>query len=656
MRFIRTRSLQLAVDALVVAVALVLAYVMRFEGAIPRDYVRQLFLILPYVMILRIAIFTVLGVYKLVWRYINLRDLPRIFLAVGAGTGVMVAARFGLAPLLKSLGFIVNPFFSTVPFGIIAAEALLTTFGVIAARSLWRVITERAKLRATAAARAALPKRRALLLGAGSAGVMVAREVATRPDVGFEVVGFLDDDPRKQGSLIHGTKVLGGTAEVGRFAAELGADLAVITMASVPASAVRRIVEQAEAAALKVQIIPGLYEILAGKVNISKIRDVAIEDLLGRAPVQLDEKEISAFLTGKTILVTGAGGSIGSEMCRQVAGYKPRRLVLLDQAENPLFHIHRELHRTHPGVPLEAVIANVTDRERMRQVMAAHRPEVVIHAAAHKHVPLMEASPGEAVRNNVLGSRTVAELAHEHGAAAFVMISTDKAVNPTSVMGASKRVAELFVQALSTISKTRMITVRFGNVLGSEGSVVPIFKEQIARGGPVTVTHPEMKRYFMTIPEASQLVLEAATMGKGGEIFVLEMGEPIAIVHLARDLIRLSGYRPDVDIKIEFTGIRPGEKLYEEINLSEENATKTKHPRIWIGDSQVPSLPTVRSQLDALCALVPTATPEAIRAELASLVPEYAPPPGSSPEPQQARTASGRLVALSTGDDLPATT
>ncbi len=656
MRFIRTRSLQLAVDALVVALALVLGYTMRFEAAIPRDYVRQLLLILPYVVILRIAIFTILGVYKLVWRYIGLNDLPRLFLAVGAGTAVMVAARFGLAPLLKSFGLIVNPFFSTVPFGVIAAEALLTTFGVISARSLWRVITERSKLRATIATRTAVPKKKALLLGAGSAGVMVAREVATRPDVGFEVVGFLDDDPRKQGSLIHGTKVLGGTDQVGRYAEELGADLAVITMASVPASAVRRIVGLAEAASLKVQIIPGLYEILAGKINISKIRDVAIEDLLGRAPVQLDEQEISSFLTGKTILVTGAGGSIGSEMCRQVARYAPRRLLLLDQAENPLFHIHRELRAAHPELTLEPVIGNVTDRERMRAVMAAGRPEVVIHAAAHKHVPLMEQNPGEAVRNNVLGSRTMAELAHEHGAAAFVMISTDKAVNPTSVMGATKRVAELFVQALSTVSKTRMITVRFGNVLGSEGSVVPIFKEQIAKGGPVTVTHPEMKRYFMTIPEASQLVLEAATMGRGGEIFVLEMGEPIPIVNLARDLIRLSGFRPDVDIKVEFTGMRPGEKLYEEINLSEENATKTKHPRIWIGDSQVPSLPTVRAQLDALVALVPAATPEAVRSELASLVPEYAPPPPpGDPQPEQARTASGRIVALAP-DGAPVTT
>jgi FlaA1/EpsC-like NDP-sugar epimerase len=657
MRFIRTRSLQVAVDALVVALALGLAYAMRFEGSIPRAHVRQLVLVLPYVVILRVGLFALCGVYRLVWRYIGLRDLPRIFLAVGAGTAAMVLARYTVAPLLLGLGLTINPMFSTVPFGVLAGEVLLTCFGMITVRALWRVITERWKRRGELAARPAAPKKRALLLGAGSAGVMVAREVATRADVGFEVLGFLDDDQRKHGSIIHGFKVLGPTAEVGRLAAELGADVAVITMASVPASAVRRIVETAEAAALRVQIIPGLYEILSGRVNISKIRDVAIEDLLGRAAVELDEPEISAFLGGKTILVSGAGGSIGSELCRQVARYRPRRLLLLDQAENPLFHIHRELARTHPEVPLEAVIGNVVDRERMAAVMAAARPEVVIHAAAHKHVPLMEQNPGEAVRNNVVGSRTMAELAHEHGADAFVMVSTDKAVNPTSVMGATKRVAEMYVQALSTASRTRMITVRFGNVLGSEGSVVPIFKEQIARGGPVTVTHPEMKRYFMTIPEASQLVLQAATMGKGGEIFVLEMGEPIPIVNLARDLIRLSGFRPDVDIKIEFSGVRQGEKFYEEINLSEENATKTKHPRIWIGECEVPSLPAVRTLCDGLAALVQDAAPEAIRAELASIVPEYAPPAeAADAAPAVARTASGRLVALAKSDEAPLTT
>jgi FlaA1/EpsC-like NDP-sugar epimerase len=621
MRFVRTRALQLLVDALVVCLALVLAYEIRFEGAIPRDYLRQLILVLPYVIILRIGLFALFGVYRLVWRYISLRDIPRVLAAIGAGTAGLVVARYTVVHLLRGLGITVNPLFSTVPYGVLAAELLLTCLGMISARALWRIFTERVKLRATAPVRTT-PKRRALLLGAGSAGVMVAREVGSRPNMGFEVLGFLDDDPRKQGTIIHGYKVLGATERVGELAVKLGADLAVITMASVPASSIRRIVGLAEAASLKVQIIPGLYEILSGKVNISKIRDVAIEDLLGRAPVQLDEAEISAFLTGKTILVTGAGGSIGSEMCRQVAHYRPRRLFLLDQAENPLFHIHRELHASHPDLPLEPMIGNVVDRERMRAVMVAARPEVVIHAAAHKHVPLMEQNPGEAVRNNVLGSRTMAELAHEHGADAFVMISTDKAVNPTSVMGATKRVAEMFVQSFSTVSKTRMITVRFGNVLGSEGSVVPIFKEQIARGGPVTVTHPEMKRYFMTIPEASQLVLEAATMGRGGEIFVLEMGEPISIVHLARDLIRLSGYRPDVDIKIEFTGMRPGEKLYEEINLSEENATKTKHPRIWIGKCQVPSLPAVRAVIDELTAKAPTASSAAIRRELAAIVSE----------------------------------
>jgi FlaA1/EpsC-like NDP-sugar epimerase len=637
MRFLRTRSLQILTDGTIVAVSLILAYLVRFEFALPRVAVKQILLFLPYVVLLRLGLFAATGVYRLVWRYISLRDLPRILVAVGAGTALLVAARFTLAPLFRSGGVILNPVFSTIPYGVLAAELLLTTFGMFSARALWRILTEQRGLRASRPPTLErMPRRRALLLGAGQAGVMVAREVATRPDVGFEVAGFLDDDPSKQGSLILGHKVLGGTDRIGELAAATGAELAIITMASVPASDVRRIVELAEAAELKVQIIPGLYEILSGRVNISKVRDVAIEDLLGRAPVHLDEEQISEFICGKVVLVTGAGGSIGSEMCRQICRYRPRRLVLLDQAENPLFHIHRELLRTYPEVPLEPLIGNVAERQRVQQILQAVRPQVVVHAAAHKHVPLMELNPGEAVRNNVQGSRNLAELAHEVGVDAFVMISTDKAVNPTSVMGASKRVAEMYVQALSTVSRTRFITVRFGNVLGSEGSVVPLFKEQIARGGPVTVTHPDMKRYFMTIPEASQLVLQASTMGKGGEIFVLEMGEPIPIVHLARDLIRLSGYRPDVDIKIEFSGMRPGEKLYEEINLSEENAAKTRHPRIWIGKCQVPSLPAVRTLVDNLLAVAPGAEPARVRRELAAIVPEYT-PPSAEPAAAEAR-------------------
>lgn len=626
MRFIRSRLLQLGVDGFVVALSLALAYLIRFEGAPPRTYIKQFLLIVPYLVLLRVGLMAAFGIYRLVWRYISLRDLPRVILSVTAGSAVLVAARFGLVPLLSSLGFVVNQTYATVPFGVLATELILTTLGIIAVRALWRLLKEEEVRRAhNRQATAGGSRRKALLIGAGSAGVMVAREVSTNPEVGFQVLGFLDDDPGKQGMVIQGHRVLGPSERLGELAAELGAELVVITMANVPARSIRQIVDLAEAANLRVQIIPGLYEILSGRVNISKIRDVAIEDLLGRDPVHLDEDEIGAFIRDKVVLVTGAGGSIGSEMCRQISRYAPRRLVLLDQAENPLFHIHRELLATHAELNLLPVVGNVANPDRMRQILEELRPEVVFHAAAHKHVPLMELNPGEAVRNNVLGSRTMADLAHELGAEAFVMISTDKAVNPTSVMGATKRVAEMYVQSLAACSKTRFLTVRFGNVLGSEGSVVPIFKEQIARGGPVTVTHPEMKRYFMTIPEASQLVLQASTMGQGGEIFILEMGQPILIVNLARDLIRLSGYRPDEDIKIRFSGMRPGEKLYEEINLSEENANKTRHPRIWIGKCAAGDRGALVRKLEGLVGLAVGGEVDGgeVRRRLGELVLEY---------------------------------
>jgi FlaA1/EpsC-like NDP-sugar epimerase len=627
MKFLRNRSFQLLVDAMVVGIALVLAYAMRFEGFPPRVYYKQLFLLLPYLVLLRIGILALFGVYRLVWRYVSLRDLPRILLAATAGTGILLVARFGLAPLLKMIGIVVNPLYVTVPFGVLAGELVLTTIGIIAVRGLWRLLKEEESKRATDSQAASSSRQKALLIGAGSAGVMVAREVGTNPQLGFQVVGFLDDDPDKHGTVIHGFKVMGGTDRMSGVSRALGADLAVISMARVPASSIRRIVGLAEEAGLKVQIIPGLYDILNGKVNISKIRDVAIEDLLGRKPVQLDQETIQKFVTGKRVLVSGAGGSIGSEICRQICRFGPLELTLMDQAENPLFHIHRELLTTFPDMTLAPIVGNVANRRRMKQVIGHCRPEVVFHAAAHKHVPLMEQNPGEAVRNNIHGSRNLADLAHEFLVEAFVMISTDKAVNPKSVMGASKRFAEMYIQALSAKSNTRFITVRFGNVLGSEGSVVPIFKEQIARGGPVTVTHPEMKRYFMTIPEASQLVLQASVMGKGGEIFILEMGDPILIVNLARDLIRLSGFQPDEDIKIAYSGMRPGEKLYEEINLSEEHAAKTKHPRIWIGSCGEWDSVGLASKIDKLVDMVTgtSVDPAEIRRALSDGVPEYRP-------------------------------
>jgi FlaA1/EpsC-like NDP-sugar epimerase len=335
--------------------------------------------------------------------------------------------------------------------------------------------------------------------------------------------------------------------------------------------------------------MPGIDQLISGQVTLNQLRSVAIEDLLGREPVMLDTQSLEAMLKDHVVLVTGAGGSIGSELCRQVARFAPKRLVLVERSEPALFEIHRELVAHHAAVDLVPCIADICDVGRVRAVFGAHRPTVVVHAAAHKHVPMMEWNPGEAIKNNVGGTKTVADAAHEFGVQQFVMVSTDKAVNPTSMMGATKRVAELYVQALNQRSKTRFVAVRFGNVLGSAGSVIPIFKEQIAKGGPVTVTDPEMRRYFMTIPEASQLVLQAATIGRGGEIFVLDMGQPVRIVDLARDLITLSGLVPDKDIEIRFTGLRPGEKLFEELSTAEEKAEKTRHPKIYIG--RLPSRP-----------------------------------------------------------------
>ncbi len=638
-------------DGAIILIALLLAYAVRFEGSLPRFYLKQLVLLAPYVVLLRLGVYMAFGVYRLLWRYISLKDLPRIAGAIAAGTAALILFRAGFPWFLRATGLTFNESFTRIPYGILIMEMVFSFGGAVAIRLLWRVLTERKARVQKLATRSPVAAKRALLIGAGSAGVMISKEVAANPAVGFEILGFLDDDPAKRGTILQGYRVLGESADLPRLAAELNANLIIITMANVAPTTLRQIVKLGEDAGLPVQIIPGLHEILSGTINISKVRDVAIEDLLGRAQVHLEEDAIAEFITGRCVLITGAGGSIGSEIVRQVVRYAPGRLILVDQAENVLFHLLR--HLNEDGYAAEPRIANVSDAERMEQVISEVSPDVIFHAAAHKHVPLMEQNPGEAIRNNILGSRTVAELAHRHGVDAFVMVSTDKAVNPTSVMGASKRVAEIFVQALAATSKTRFITVRFGNVLGSEGSVVPIFKEQIARGGPVTVTHPEMIRYFMTIPEASQLVLQAATMGNGGEIFILEMGEPIKIANLARDLIRLSGYRPDEDIQIAFSGMRPGEKLYEEINLSEENANKTKHPRIWIGKREPRSLADVTAMIDELVSMARKVTKVELLRALKRVIPEFT-PEGLGEAPAGVKAAPGEKSDKSDSSDSPA--
>ncbi len=465
--------------------------------------------------------------------------------------------------------------------------------------------------------------RRFLIVGAGNAGEALLREMMRRRDIQYQAVGFIDDDPAKDRMRIHGIPVLGPVEQLPQICQRNNVDEIAIAMPSATRKQLRRVVQICQGTKLRFTTVPSITDIASGKLKVSQVREVDINDLLGREVVTLDLEEIERFLKDKTILVTGAGGSIGSEMCRQVCGFGPRRLVLLEQAENPLFFIERELKQSHPGVPMEAVICDIADQYRVDQVFDAYRPEVVIHAAAHKHVPLMETNPGEAIKNNIQGTMNAANAADRSGAGNFVMISTDKAVNPTSIMGSSKRIAEMYIQDLNSTSRTHFVTVRFGNVLGSNGSVVPIFRKQIADGGPVTVTHPEMRRYFMTIPEASQLVLQAASIGQGGEIFVLDMGEPVKIVDLARELITLSGFRPGEDIEIGFSGLRPGEKLFEELSIEGEDMSPTKHPKIAVWKNIPKDRDFLRSHIQHLLEIACTQDYDQIVGEIKVLIPEY---------------------------------
>ena len=573
------RQVQLSLDLATLVGAFVFAYLLRFDFHIPPDESHRMMVQLPAVLLMQFAALALTGVYSFVWRYVGLREVPAFLKAGAFPLLVLLLLRFGLPD-----GY----HLWRVPLSVILMDAPLAFGGVLSLRVLRRVLYEsyehdRMDRTASKALGSRRRKKPVLLVGAGRGGVLAVREITARGDMDIEVVGFVDDDPLKQGTVIHGVKVLGQIREIPRLVREMGIDHVVITIAETRRQLLRRIAEICQKSGVRMRAIPGFYEILQGKVEISRMRDVALETLLGREPVHLDQKELDRFLGGRRVLVTGAGGSIGSELARQVARFNPALLLLLDRAEGALFEADRELLQLRPDLEIVPLIADVVDSPRIRTLLAQYRPEVILHAAAHKHVPLMESNAAEAIKNNVFGTRILGEAAGEMGVAAFVLISTDKAVRPSSVMGASKRIAELVIQDLDQRFDTRYVAVRFGNVMGSAGSVIPIFREQIARGGPVTVTHPDMMRYFMTIPEAAQLVLEAGAMGDRGEIYVLDMGEPVRILDLARDLISLSGFRPYEDVDIVFTGLRPGEKLFEELSVSDESISKTRHPKIFIG-------------------------------------------------------------------------
>lgn len=465
---------------------------------------------------------------------------------------------------------------------------------------------------------------RVLVVGAGSAGQMIINELKENPQLKKVPVGIIDDDINKIGRVIHNVKILGDTSQVKEIVEKENVDEIILAMANVDKARKSEIINICKETKCKLKTIPGIYEIIDGKVDIKKIRDVDIEDLLGREPIKVNMEEMSGYIEERTVLVTGGGGSIGSELCRQIASFNPKHLIIVDNYENNAYAIQQELIRKYEGkLNLSTIIASIREYKRMDEIFNEYKPDVVFHAAAHKHVPLMENSPSEAIKNNIFGTLNVARLADKYKVKRMVLISTDKAVNPTNIMGATKRAAEMIIQTINKNSKTEFVAVRFGNVLGSNGSVIPLFKKQIAEGGPVTITHPDIIRYFMTIPEAVQLVLQAGAMAKGGEIFILDMGEPVKIVDLANNLIRLSGFEPGVDIKIEYSGLRPGEKLYEELLMSEEGLTKTANSKIFIGKPVEFDTKKVMHNLEMLKKIVDNEDVELIDSVMRAFVTTY---------------------------------
>lgn len=589
-------------DAAVAAVAWLAAYWLRFNLDIPEHWWTAALDCLPWVVVTQVVAFGYFGLYRGIWRFASLSDLRRITLAVAVGA-VSVPTLLNMLRLLPG-----------VPRSVLLLDPLLLIAIMSGSRIGYRAWKDGHLFRGGDAG----AKQPVLVFGAGDAAAQLLRELSRNRE--WWVAGLLDDNRERHGRMIGGVRIVGGLEDCGVWAERTGARHAIIAMPSATAGKRRRAFELATAAGLNVLVVPALADVLSGRVSISQIRKVELEDVLGRDKVELDDEGLHRLLSDKVVLVTGAGGSIGSELCRQILRFSPRRLVCYDQSEFGLYAIEQEF--AAPGATY--VVGDVKDFGQLGPVFRQYRPDVVFHAAAYKHVPLMEKENAwTAVRNNVLGTMNVARAAAAAGAREFVLISTDKAVNPTNVMGASKRLAEMACQALQATAATRFVTVRFGNVLGSSGSVVPKFREQIAKGGPVTVTHPDIIRYFMLIPEAAQLVLQAGLMGNGGETFVLEMGEPVRIVDLARDMIRLSGFSED-EIRIEFTGLRPGEKLYEELLTDSETTLPTPHPKLRIAKAvEIPDGAWL-SELDAWLA-EPVRTEDEVKEGLRRRVPEYAP-------------------------------
>ena len=617
-----------ACDYIVFVASLYGAFLIRFEGRIPSTYLAA---ISTYVMISLVPKFAsnaAFRLYRLTWRFVGARDVLNVLFATVVGTLGFATLAFFLRGSLELPG---------LPRSVLLLDFLLTFVGVGGVRMfkrIWMMLTERGRSEQEA--------KRLLIVGAGRTGDRLLRDITTRR-MGYRPVGLVDDDPMKQDSFMHGIPVLGDRSDLDGIVRDERVQEVIVAMPSAPGAVIREVVVAVRAAGVEsVRILPGVDDLLEGRIALASVREVKVEDLLGREPVDMDTEAVGGYLYGATVLVTGAAGSVGAELVRQILRFEPGRLILVEKDETRLFGLDLDLRRSASPVALFPVVADVRDRDRMRQVFSTFHPQVVFHAAAYKHVPMMEAHPQEAVLNNIGGTASVAQVASEAGSALFVLVSTDKAVNPTSVMGATKRVAEMVVRRLNETSATRFEAVRFGNVLGSRGSLLPILQKQIRRGGPITVTDPEMERYFMTLTEAARLILTAASIGSGGEVFTLDMGDPVRVVDLVEALIRMSGLEPDVDVPIQFTGVRPGEKLKEELVLAEEGIVATSREEIFVARlGTEPDPAALERQVGLLMDAARDGDPTRIRVLLQETVRTYHPTPGATSEEMFAELLEG---------------
>lgn len=614
----------LTVDAIILIFSFFLAHLIRFDFSIPPEMFNKMVSILPYVCLLKLFFFFFFDLYRGMWRYTSLNDLMNVVKATTASMFCIIVAILYMNR------------FENVSRSVFIIDWCLTVFFVLALRLAARLYFERFSAKIDGKIVFEVLRRifwrsnkkgtNVIIIGAGNCGEKIVREIHDNWAIQYNVLAFLDDDERKIGRKIHGIPVLSKIDQIEHAINSTGASEVIIAMPSATAGRIRYIVGHCKNYGIKYRIVPNMGELINGKVTVNSIRDVEYRDLLGREQVVLDKDKIGAYISNKIVIVTGAGGSIGSELCKQICRYAPLKIILLERAESALYQIDLELKKDFQHIEIIPVLADIQDKTELAKIFEVFSPQIVFHAAAYKHVPMLESHPWKAVENNIAGTENIVEVADRFECEKFVFVSTDKAVNPSSVMGTSKRVAELIVQNKNACSssKTSFITVRFGNVIGSVGSVIPLFKKQIKEGGPVTVTHPDMIRYFMLIPEACQLILQSGAMGKGGEIFILEMGQPVRIDEMARDLIKFSGFEPDVEIKIEYTGLRPGEKLFEELMTAGENVIPTSHGKILVLNGRSCNMDMVNREIKQLRKVAESRDKELIIKYLKKLVPEYA--------------------------------